>query len=142
MSALTGIDAGNGAVATSYAELRDSLPPTTNIMAFGSAQQIAIHRLARTYCGEIALNAGNCDGFFGNNCEINGADKEAVGNTLFNAFVGANLADQPARADVNAEVVSVIDDLACANGCVGAEAETALQATCTAVLSSAAVTVN
>ena len=35
-----------------------------------------------------------------------------------------------------------IDDLDCAGGCSGATAQTALQASCTAVLSSGAVTVN
>ena len=142
MSSLTGIAAGNGAVSADYAELRDSLPPTTAILAFGQAQQIAIHRLARTYCGEITGNAGNCDNFFGNNCEVAAGGKDLVADVLYDSFIGVNVANQPARADVTTEVVSVLDDLACANGCVGAEAEIALQASCTAVLSSAAVTVN
>lgn len=142
MSTLTGIAAGNAAVSTDYVELRDSLPPTTNILAFGSAQQIAIHRLARTFCGEIALDTVACDDFFGNNCEVDGAAKGLVADVLYDSFIGVNVANQPARADVTTEVISVLDDLACVNGCVGAEAQTALQSTCTAVLSSAAVTVN
>ena len=61
---------------------------------------------------------------------------------LYDRFIGDNLANQPARAAVTTEIVSVIDDLGCAGGCNGATAETALQASCAAVLSSAAITVN
>ena len=53
-----------------------------------------------------------------------------------------SMSDQPDRAAVTTEVLRMIDDLDCANGCVGAEAQVVLQATCAAVLSSAAITVN
>jgi len=142
MSSLTGIDASIEAVSTTFAELRDTLPASTDILSFGSPQQIAIHRMARTYCGEIVGDVGTCDNFFGNNCEVDGAAKDLVADVLFDSFVGVNVANQPVRADVSAQVVTLIDDLGCANGCVDAEAQTVLQATCTSVLASAAVTVN
>jgi hypothetical protein len=43
---------------------------------------------------------------------------------------------------VNAELVDAMNDLGCTAGCTGATATTALQATCSAALSSAAVTIN
>ena len=74
--------------------------------------------------------------------QIDGAAKDQVATTLYDRFIGANLANQPDMSDVTSEIVSVIDDLDCAGGCNGATAELALQASCAAVLSSAAVTVN
>ena len=141
MSGLTGISQGNGAVADRYQQLRDSLPATADMLAFGTAQQIAIHGLAKTYCGQIVTNGTRCSDFFGQ-CAVDGNAKDQVADTLYDRFVGVNLVNQPDRVDVNAEIVRTIDDLGCANGCTGAEAETVLQATCTAVLSSAAVTLN
>jgi hypothetical protein len=40
-------------VATLYTDLRDSLPATDDILAFGSARRAAIQRLATAYCGAI-----------------------------------------------------------------------------------------
>jgi len=141
MSSLTGIDANNGVVRDSYAELRDSLPPTSNLLSFGVAQQIAIQRLAKSYCGEIVNNGGTCANFFGA-CSIDGTAKDQIADALYDRFVGDNLQSQPARAAVTTEVVRMIDDLDCANGCNGAAGETVLQATCAAVLASGAVTLN
>jgi hypothetical protein len=141
MSNLTGIDPNQAAVLASYSELRGSLPSTSNILSFAPAQQIAIQRLAITYCGEVANNAANCDAFFGA-CAVDGNNKGLVSDALYDRFIGDNLADQPDRADVSTEIVRMIDDLGCAAGCTGAEAQTVLQATCGAVLSSGAVTVN
>ena len=141
MSSLTGIDANQAVVSASFTDLRDSLPPTSNLLGFGSAQQVAIQRLATTYCGAVVNDAGNCNNFFGS-CQINGNAKDQVANVLYDRFIGDNIANQPDRAGVTTEIVRTIDDLNCAGGCNGATARTALQATCTAVLSSGAVTLN
>ena len=141
MSSLTGINANQNTVLARYNELRGSLPATSELLAFAPAQQIAIQRLATTYCGEIVTNAGNCNAFFGA-CAIDVNGKDQVATTLYDRFIGDNIANQPARAGVTTEVVRMIDDLGCMGGCTGATAETALQATCAAVLSSGAITVN
>ena len=141
MSVLTGIDANQNAVRSAYTELRDSLPATSDLLSFAAAQQIAIQRLAITYCGAIVNDAGNCSDFFGA-CAIDAAGKDQIATTIYDRFVGVSLVNQPDRAGVTTELVSVIDDLGCAGGCTGATAEVALQASCSAVLSSAAVTVN
>ena len=108
MSVLTGIDKGNNNVRSSYAELRGALPPTADLLSFGSAQQVAIQRLAKTYCGEIVNNNATCSDFFGA-CEIDGNAKDQVATTLHDRFIG-DLANQPDRIDVTTEIVSVIDD--------------------------------
>ena len=141
MSSLTGIDPNLNAVLSSYTELRGSLPPSSDLLTFASAQQVAIQRLATSYCGAIVSDNGRCTDFFGA-CAVDGGAKDQVGTTLYDRFIGDNLANQPPRAGVTTEIVSVIDDLGCAGGCTGAQAEEVLQATCAAVLSSAAVTVN
>jgi len=141
MSSLTGIDANQAVILASYTELRDSLPSTPELLSFGAAQQIAIQRLATTYCGAVVNDAGNCDNFFGA-CAIDANAKDQVATVLYDRFIGDNLANQPDRADVATEIVRTIDDLDCAGGCSGATAQTALQASCTAILSSGAVTVN
>ncbi|MGI9237159.1 MAG: LamG-like jellyroll fold domain-containing protein, partial [Woeseiaceae bacterium] len=141
MSSLTGIDANQNTVLASYTELQGSLPVTADLMSFAAAQQIAIQRLAVSYCGAVVSDGPTCDAFFGA-CAIDGAAKDQVATVLYDRFIGANLANQPDIADVTTEIVSVIDDLQCAGGCNGATAELALQASCAAVLSSAAVTVN
>ena len=141
MSVLTGINANDAAVLGTYSDLRSSLPSTSDLLTFAAAQQIAIQRLATTYCGAVVTDAGNCSAFFGA-CSIDGAAKDQVADVLYDRFIGDNLADQPDRAGVTTEIVSVIDDLGCAAGCNGATAEVALQVSCAAVLSSAALTVN
>ena len=143
MAVLTGIDANDGTVAARYAELRDSLPPTADLLAFGAAQQIAIQQLATTYCGQVVANGAMCSNFFGtSSCDVAVGEKSLIADALYDKLIGDNLANQPARAQVTTEIVSVLDDLGCANGCNGVTAETALNATCAAVLSSGAVIVN
>lgn len=141
MSDLTGIDPNQNEVLASYSNLRDSLPATPNLLAFVPAQQIAIQQLATSYCGAVVADSARCDAMFGN-CAIDGNAKDQVATALYDRMIGDNLAVQPDRADVTAEVVSMIDDLGCANGCNAADAQLVLQASCAAVLSSAAVTVN
>jgi hypothetical protein len=141
MSSLTGIDANQNTVLARYTELQGSLPVTADLTSFNAAQQIAIQRLAVSYCGAVVSDGPTCDAFFGS-CAIDVAAKDQVVTVLYDRFIGVNLANQPDMADVTTEIVSVIDDLECANGCTGATAELALQASCAAVLSSAAVTVN
>jgi len=141
MASLTGIDANQRVVLASYTELRGALPSSTELSSFAAAQQIAIQRLATEYCGAVVNDNASCDNFFGA-CSIDVNAKDQVATTLYDRFIGDNLANQPDSADVAVELVRMIDDLGCANGCNGATAQTALQATCAAVLSSAAVSVN
>ncbi|HMB72072.1 MAG TPA: LamG domain-containing protein [Gammaproteobacteria bacterium] len=141
MAALTGVDPANAAVNTRFGELRDALPPTFDILAFSSAQQIAIQQLAITYCGAVVTDAGSCSAMFGT-CAIDAGGKEAVAASLYEKFLGQNLANQPDVAGFTTAIVGVIDDLGCAGGCTGATAATALQASCAAVLASGAVTIN
>ena len=126
-----------------YDMLRDQLPSTSNALGFGSAQQIAIQRLATTYCGEITNNNGRCENFFeDNNCAISAGEKDAIAGTVYDKIIGNNLANQPERNASIAALVGIMDAENCANGCNNAAGREVLQAVCTAALASGAVTIN
>ncbi len=141
MSAVTGVDANNNTVRTLYEELQGQLPANTDVLSFNTSHQVAIQRLATGYCQVLVGNNGTCNAFFGS-CDIDAAGKDAVSDVLFDNFVGNNIGVQPAKDAVRTEIVSLIDDLGCANGCVGDVARTTLGAACAAVLSNSALTVN
>ena len=143
MSALTTIPVTQNTVRNRYEELRDSLPATADILAFNSASQIAIQRLAVTYCDRVRRSNAACNVVFGTSCNniANAADKQNRVNALFDRFVG-DLENQPDRAETTAAVNSLMDDLGCANGCTDATKDVALQASCAAVLSSGVMTIN
>ena len=143
MSTLTTIPKTQNTVRDRYEELRDQLPATADIMAFNSASQIAIQRLAVTYCDQVRRSTAACNVVFGTSCNniANATDKQNRVNALFDRFVG-DLENQPDRAATTAEVNRLMDDLGCANGCADAIKNTALQASCAAVLSSGVMTIN
>ena len=145
MSALTGISQGDRDVRDRYAMLRDQLPPTADALGFGSAQQIAIQRLATTYCGEVVGNNNNsrCRNFFNDdNCAIAAGEKDAIAGTVYDKIIGNNLVNQPERNASVAALVGIMDAENCANGCNDAAGRQVLQAVCTAALASGAVTIN
>lgn len=145
MAALTGISQTDNDIRNRYDMLRDQLPPTADALGFGSAQQIAIQRLATTYCGEVVGNNNNsrCRNFFDdNNCAIAAGEKDAIAGTVYDKIIGNNLVNQPERTASIAALVGVMDAENCANGCDGAAGRQVLQAVCTAALASSAVTIN
>ncbi|MGH1536473.1 MAG: LamG domain-containing protein [Gammaproteobacteria bacterium] len=145
MAALTGISQGDRDVRDRYEMLRDQLPPTADALGFGSAQQIAIQRLATTYCGEVVgnNNNGRCRNFFDdNNCAIAAGEKDAIAGTVYDKIIGNNLVNQPERTASIAALVGIMDAENCVNGCTGAAGRQVLQAVCTAALASGAVTIN
>jgi hypothetical protein len=143
MAALTGVPTSNASVETLYTEIRDTLPASGDLLAFGSAQQVAIQRLAVGYCAQIVAVANTCNTFFATtNCAITAGTRATIADRVYDNLFGTNLANQPDKAAVNTELVDVMNDLGCTAGCTAATARTALQATCAAALSSAAVTVN
>jgi hypothetical protein len=143
MALLTGVPVDNASVETLYTEIRDTLPASDDLLAFGSAQQVALQRLAVGYCGQVVAVAGTCNTFFSTtNCAVTAATRTTIANSVYDKLFGTNLANQPDKAAVATELVDVMNDLGCSAGCTAATARTALQATCAAALSSAAVTIN
>ncbi len=144
-AAITGISQNDRDIRDRYNDIRDQLPPTANALGFGGAQQIAIQRLATTYCDEVVGNNNNarCRNFFNdNNCAIGAGEKDAIAGTVIDKTAGVNLANQPDRTASIAALVGVMDANNCANGCNGAAGRQVLQAVCAAGLASSAVTIN
>ena len=142
-AAITGISQRDRDVRDRYNDIRDQLPPTADALGFGGAQQIAIQRLATTYCGEITNNNGRCRNFFNdNNCAIEAGEKDAIAGTVIDKTAGVNLINQPDRTASIAALVGVMDANNCANGCNGNAGRQVLQAVCAAGLASSAVTIN
>ncbi len=145
MAALTGISQGDNDVRNRYNDLRDQLPATADALGFGGAQQIAIQRLATTYCDEVVGDNNNnrCRNFFNDNdCAIAAGEKDAIAGTVYDRIIGNNLVNQPERTASIAALVGIMDAENCANGCNGAAGRMVLQAVCTAALASSAVTIN
>ncbi len=140
MATLTGIDQNSNAIRNLYEELRGALPATSDLLSYSQPQQVAIQRLANGYCDAIVNNNGRCSALFGS-CQVNAGDLGSVGNSVYDSFIGSTVANQPLRADVRNEISSLIQDLGCAGGCTGNDAQTVLAASCAAVLSSGAITI-
>ena len=143
-AAITGISQRDRDVRDRYNDIRDQLPPSADALGFGGAQQIAIQRLATTYCGEITNSNTRCRNFFNiGACQVDNAGaKDAIAGTVIDKTAGLNLANQPDRTASIAALVGVMDANNCANGCNDAAGRQVLQAVCAAGLASSAVTIN
>lgn len=127
MSDLTGVPTSNSAVLTKYTLLKQQLPSSEDMSAFGSANIIGIAQLAFEYCDQLVEDATLRNNFFGvAPYSFNGFDqnvsaafgtglstqKQAVVNALYDRMigipptaVGTALINAPTRADVMTELV-------------------------------------
>ena len=150
MSVLTGVPEGYGDVPDTYQRLRTQLPSEENIEAFLTAHQVAVAQLSIEYCNALVEAERTNDGsitplFSGLNYNV-GADtitqqqwRDWVISPLFERMVGNGQADQPARADVEGELESLLFNTnltQCSSDCVERTA-TAAKAACAAMLGSA-----
>jgi hypothetical protein len=103
-------------VEATYQELRQSLPAVENINTFLSSHQVAIAQLAISYCDALVNVDGDPGGtgtmFPGFDFDALNTVAFAPGNRdlfvdpLIDRVMGTNLASQPVRADVHAELAS------------------------------------
>ncbi|HEV3182310.1 MAG TPA: LamG domain-containing protein [Steroidobacteraceae bacterium] len=149
LSRITGVPITDNVVNPLYQASQQSMPSGPLIAAFGSAQQTAISQLANAYCGEMLASPGLRDQFFGNGIEASlgsnasallGAGGASLRQTIetgltTNAVGNAN--PQVASAVTN-EVDALLLKIPSLNG--SATVSQAAVAACTAVLGSAAVT--
>jgi hypothetical protein len=152
MSAITGVPITNSTVSALYNSMQQSLPPAPQIDAFLAANQTAITQLATAYCGQLVDTQSLRDAFFGTGLDAsltataaaffgtttpNTANRNIVINALIASAVGANVDNSAATAaqnELNALLTRVpsLSSTATVSG--------ATKAACTAVLASAAVT--
>jgi hypothetical protein len=148
MSRITGVPLTNPTVSALYNISQQSLPAAPLIAAFLPSHQTAISQLANTYCGQLLATAALRDKFFGNGLDANlGSNVSWLGasgspqrliviNALVNNAVGSAM---PATATaVHNEVDALLTRIPSLNN--QATVQQASIAACTAVLGSAAVT--
>jgi Concanavalin A-like lectin/glucanases superfamily len=152
MSAITGVPITNSTVAALYNSQQQSLPSAPRIDAFLAAQQTAITQLATAYCGQLLDTQSLRDAFFGTGLDAsltataaaffgtatpNTTNRSIVINALIANAIGTNVdttAASAARNELNA-LLTRIPTLSST-----ATVSQATKAACTAVLASAAVT--
>jgi len=152
MSAITGVPITNSTVSALYNSEQQSLPPAPQIAAFLPAHQTAIMQLATAYCGQLVDTQSLRDAFFGTGLDAsitatsaaffgtttpNTADRNIVINALLAKAIGSNVdtsAATAARNELNALLTRVPSLSATAT------VSQATKAACSAVLASAAVT--
>jgi hypothetical protein len=118
-----------------------------------SAHQTAIARLALEYCDALVDSSQLRAAFFGAQFEFGQpvptafstqSKRDRVIDAVLDRMVGTNLATQPDRTALEAELNALIDGLiqgCTAQTCPAARTQSVVKATCAAVLPSAAVLV-
>jgi hypothetical protein len=150
LARITGVPITNPVVSALYNVSQQSLPAGPLISAFVPSQQTALSQLANAYCGQLLANAAQRDTFFGGtglDASLNStasvffgasgsANRSLVINALVNNAVG--VATPKAASAVQSEVDNLLTRIPTLNG--SATVAQATVAVCTAVLGSAAVT--
>jgi hypothetical protein len=148
LSRITGVSTSDSVVNPLYQASQQSMPAGPLIAAFGSSQQTAISQLANAYCGEMMASSPLRDAFFGGGLDANlgsnvswfgpslSANRLLVINALRTNAVGS--ANPQTASAVQTEVDALITKIPSLNA--SATVSQATVAACTAVLGSAAVT--
>jgi Concanavalin A-like lectin/glucanases superfamily len=155
LSRITGVKTTDAVVAALYHSSQQSMPSGPLISAFVPSQQTAISQLANAYCGELLASAALRDQFFGTGLDATlggnaswfgasgSAARAIVINALANNAVGANVNPQvgaAVRGEVDALLTRIVGTAGTPSLNPNATVAQATVAACTAVLGSAAVT--
>ena len=139
------------------------MPAQANVALEGflASHQIAIAKMALTYCGELVDTTSYRDAFFGTNAFefdqppatafSNDTKKDVIANALYNKIIITDVASQPTLSEVRdvlfAPTTGLLDQLA--QGCAAdpnctsnaTRTRTVVKSMCVSVLSSAGMTV-
>jgi hypothetical protein len=146
MASVTGVSPNNAGVKSTYTNIRQSLPAVNNIQAFLSSHQTSVAQLAIKYCAALvddnSLRASFFPGLnFNSNLSTQG-DRDLVINPVLDRVMGTNIATQPDRVAVHAELNDLIENKLCSTAaCGGARTATVVKAVCGAALGSAVMSV-
>ena len=150
MAELTGVDPTTNNVQSTFLDLEQQLPASTDVRSFVSSQQVAISKLALEYCDVLVESTALRQTLFGA-FEFNSpvvtafsdqAKEDIIINALLDRMVGVGLATQPDPAALHALLDTLIGDLTAGCNAANCDAErtrTVVKATCAATLASAAV---
>jgi hypothetical protein len=148
LSVITGVPITNSTVQTLYMSSQQSLPSQPLITAFLPSHQTAFSQLANAYCGALLADATKRPAFFGSGLEgslttgagsffSNASHRQLVESALVTHAIGTGVSPDAASA-VTTEVDALLQKIPTLNGSTNVQAATT--AACTAVLGSAAVT--
>ncbi len=149
LSRITGVAITDSVVNPLYQASQQSMPAGPTIAAFGPSQQAAFSQLANAYCGEMLASQALRDQFFGAGIESSlasnasalvGAGGASLRSTIENALAtnAVGTANPQTASAVTNEVDALLQRIQSLNG--SATVSQATVAACTAVLGSAAVT--
>jgi len=163
MAAVTGVDPNDANVKAVFTTIKQQLPTTEDINTFLSAHEIGVAQLAIEYCSALVDDTTARAAFFPGfnfNADANtvsDADwSNLVAGPLLDRIMGTNLATQPDRAAVQAELLTLITDpndvrldnsgstdglpdglAKCGGPCGAGRTELVVKSACAAVLGSA-----
>jgi hypothetical protein len=153
MAAITGVPVSNTAVATTYNTLQQSLPPAPQLDAFLSSQQTAYSQLAVSYCTTAvntpALLSALFPGldltqpaatYFGTTTP-NSTNRNLIIGPLVTRAIGSGVSPMTTTAvtnELNALITKLVSG---SNGNLAGRTAVVAQSACSAVLGSAAVSV-
>lgn len=153
MAKLTGVPATNSTVATTYAAVQQSLPSIPDFTAYSYSNQMGVAQLAAAYCSALTSDPQLSASFFGSGFSASQTGSQLAANSgpvinaiydnLIGTVNGTQLTSQPSLTEVQAELTSLINNLA--SGSAGSQsggAGTIATAACAAVLASASTIVN
>jgi len=139
--------------AATFGETLEQLPSNFDVRSFVSSNQVPIAKLALDYCEALIDSPARTSYFpgfvFGDPPELaysTPARRAALFAPLYDRMLGQGLLLQPDRTDVDAELDTLVDiltdDCIAPGDCDVAKTATIAKGVCTAVLSSAAVTLH
>jgi hypothetical protein len=156
MASLTGVDPNSANVRDAFAELEQQLPPTFDLRTFSSSQQVGIAKLSLEYCDAMVESSTLRNAFFGTTPGFqfdqpvttafsDQAKRDLIIDRLVDRMLNANVAYQPSHDELRPALNDLITELT--SGCTIATCDATrtrnvVKGVCTAVLSSAAVTVH
>jgi hypothetical protein len=147
MAAITDVSVNQSDVRTTFETIRQQLPSVENIGGFLSSHQIAVAQLAIEYCNALVEDTALRASYFPGvdfaapvtTALGSGAQRDLVLEPLLDGVIGVNLLSQPDRADVKAELNSLMDNLtSCSNACAADRTVVTVKAVCAGALGSAA----
>ncbi len=153
MAALTGVDPLLPAIDATFTELEQQLPSGYDVRSFVSSHQVGIAKLGLEYCDALVEDGTLRASFFGafpfdTSPTVVFADparRNQIADALYDRMLGTGLSGQPDRDDVRLDLSSMVDDLLveCASTpCNGERTRTIVKGACSAVLTSAAVSMH
>jgi hypothetical protein len=153
MATLTGVNPLLGPIDTTFAELEQQLPSAYDVRTFVSSHQVGIAKLSLEFCDALVENGTLRTNLFGtfpwttDPAVVFGdpARRTQISDALYNRMFGTGLSGQPDLAGLRTDLSGMIDSLlvSCPVGTCNAErTETIVKSACSAVLSSAAVSMH